>query len=69
MRASVIPQSKSAGLPSYATAELGIDDKLVQVIEQGLTFFLRHVFKTDGIGWVDPKRAAFGHRVHAYDWM
>mgnify|MGYP004364069211 CR=1 FL=1 len=69
LRASVIPQSKGAGFPSYATAELGIDDKLVQIVEQGLTFFLSHVFKTDGIGWVDPKRWAFGHRVHANDWV
>jgi len=69
LRAPVIPQSKGAGFPSYATAELGIDDKLVQVIEQGLTFFLRHVFETDGIGWVDPKRRTFGHRVHANDWV
>ena len=66
---SVVPHSEGSRLPSYATAELGIDDKFIQVVEQGFALFGRHVFKTDGIGWVDPERGALSHRGPAYDRM
>ncbi len=66
MRTPVVPHRKCPWFPSYATAILRIDDKLIQVIKQGLTFFLRHVFKTKGIGRVDPERWTVCDRVQAH---